>query len=85
MDLCLSRDLFESYFLYQRLLSKEFAWMATEYGFHDVDANRMPEQVHQDVQRMVAPLYGAPLSPSRGSPRKPSRAVSPVPRRAAYE
>jgi len=83
MDLCLSRDLFESYFLYQRLLSKEFAWMATEYGFHDVDANRMPEQVHLEVQRLVAPLYGAPVSPARGSARRRPRAVSRVPRRAA--
>ncbi|HKN06320.1 MAG: thymidylate kinase [Thermoplasmata archaeon] len=83
MDLCLSRDLFESFFLYQELLSKEFAWMATDYGFHYVDANRMPEQVHADFQRLVAPLYGArsvaPRRPSRGRPRSVSR----VPRRAA--
>jgi len=83
MDLCLSRDLFESFFLYQELLSKEFAWMATDYGFHYVDANRMPEQVHADFQRLVAPLNGArsvaPRRPSRGRPRSVSR----VPRRAA--
>ena len=83
MDLCLSRDLFESFFLYQRLLSREFAWMAKEYGFENVDANRMPEQVHADVQRLVAPLYGArsgsPPPPARRSPRSPR----PVPRRAA--
>ncbi len=85
MDLCLSRDLFESYFLYQRLLSKEFAWMATEYGFHDVDANRMPEQVHWDVQRLVAPLYGASFAPPRGSARVRPRAVSRASRRAASE
>jgi len=63
MDLCLSRDLFESFFLYQDLLSKEFEWMATKYGFQSVDANRMPEQVHVDVQRLVAPLYGKRLAP----------------------
>jgi dTMP kinase len=57
MDLSLSRDLFESFFLYQERLSKEFEWMATEYAFHSVDANRVPEQVHTDVQRLVAPLY----------------------------
>ncbi|MGI0150843.1 MAG: dTMP kinase, partial [Thermoplasmata archaeon] len=28
MDLCLSRDRFESFFLYQQLLRSEFAWMA---------------------------------------------------------
>jgi dTMP kinase len=83
MDLCLSRDLFESFFLYQKLLSREFSWMAKEYGFENVDANRMPEQVHADVQRLVAPLYGArsgsPHPPARRSPRS----VRPVPRRAA--
>jgi len=71
MDLCLSRDLFESFFLYQDLLSKEFEWMAAKYGFQNVDANRMPEQVHADVQRLVAPLYGAaPPSPRRA--RRPA-------------
>src|SRR5208282_121515 len=57
MDLCLSRDLFESFFLYQALLSKEFDWMAKQYGFERVDANRTAEQVHAEVQRLVAPLY----------------------------
>jgi dTMP kinase len=68
MDLCLSRDLFESFFLYQDLLSKEFEWMAAKYGFQNVDANRMPEQVHAEVQRLVAPLYG---SSTGGTRRKP--------------
>ena len=57
MDLSLSRDLFESFFLYQDRLSKEFAWVGAEYGFHRVDANRHPEQVHEDVRALVAPLY----------------------------
>jgi dTMP kinase len=69
MDLCLSRDLFESFFLYQDLLSKEFEWMAAKYGFANVDANRMPEQVHADVQRLVAPLYGASARPPRRARR----------------
>jgi len=66
MDLSLSRDLFESFFLYQERLSKEFEWMATEYAFHPVDGNRGPDQVHADVQRLVAPLYGIrPPEPRR--------------------
>ncbi len=63
MDLCLSRDLFESFFLYQEKLSHEFDWLAAEYGFQRIDANRAPEQVHADVQRRLAPLYGAEPSP----------------------
>jgi dTMP kinase len=65
MDLCLSRDLFESFFLYQDLLSKEFEWMASKYGFQNVDANQVPEQVHADVKRLVAPLYGTPRAAAR--------------------
>ncbi len=59
MDMLLSRDFFESFFLYQDRLSKEFDWLSDQYGFHRVDANRAPEAVHGDVQQLVAPLYGA--------------------------
>lgn len=58
MDLYLSRDRFESFFLYQKKLRTEFDWMANSYGFHTVDANRVPMMVHGDVKRVVAPLYG---------------------------
>ncbi|MGI0070576.1 MAG: dTMP kinase [Thermoplasmata archaeon] len=72
MDLSLSRDLFESFFLYQERLSKEFEWVGTEYGFHRVDANRAPVQVHEDVRALVAPLYVRPVVARRSpSPRVP--------------
>ncbi|MGP8076538.1 MAG: dTMP kinase [Thermoplasmata archaeon] len=83
MDLCLSRDLFESFFLYQALLSREFDWMAKEYGFHAVDANRAPEQVHEDIQRLVAPLYGRRFVAPRPSPGGPQGSVNRASRRAA--
>ena len=70
MDLCLSRDLFESFFLYQDLLSKEFEWMVSKYGFRSVDANRMPEQVHAEVQELVGPLYGVPPARRRTTPKR---------------
>jgi dTMP kinase len=57
MDLSLSRDLFECFFLYQDRLSKEFEWMGREYEFKVVDANRRAEQVHEDVRKLVEPLY----------------------------
>jgi dTMP kinase len=73
MDLSLSRDLFESFFLYQERLSKEFDWMADQYRFHRVDANRTPEQVHTDVRSLVAPLYAArPKGPTTPRPRAAS-------------
>jgi dTMP kinase len=58
MDLSLSRDRFESFFAYQSTLKKEFDWMAKTYGFHRVDANRTPLQVHRDVKALVASLFG---------------------------
>src|ERR1700686_2164491 len=58
MDLCLSRDRFESFFAYQKLLREEFEWMAKEYRFQRVDANRPPNLVHRDIKRLVAPVYG---------------------------
>jgi len=58
MDLCLSTDRFESYFLYQGRLKKEFDWMRKVYEFRVVDANRPPAPVHVEVKRLVAPLYG---------------------------
>lgn len=80
MDLCLSRDLFESFFLYQERLSREFDWMRERYGFAVVDANRAPEQVHEEVLRRVAPLYdgtGGGRAPAAKAPTRPaSRAAS---------
>ena len=82
MDLCLSRDLFESFFLYQDRLSREFEWMRGRYGFEVVDANRTVEQVHADVLGLVAPLYGGVASPravavAPPTPKRPaSRAAS---------
>jgi dTMP kinase len=75
MDLCLSRDLFESFFLYQDRLAREFEWMAREYDFHTVDANRRPEEVHEVVRGLVATLYGGP-APPRSRRRVTRRAPS---------
>jgi dTMP kinase len=65
MDLSLSRDRFESFFQYQELLRKEFDWMREVYHFRSVDANRIPLSVHQDIRRVVAPLYGVKVEPER--------------------
>jgi dTMP kinase len=53
MDLGLSRDRFESFFRYQQLLGQEFEWMAKDYEFHKVNANRTPREVHKDVRAIV--------------------------------
>ncbi len=77
MDLSLSRDRFESFFLYQRRMAEEFDWMSQEYGFVRTDANRPPNLVHRDVRRMVAPIFGARLAEIEGP-----AAEEPVPRAA---
>ncbi|HEV2166808.1 MAG TPA: thymidylate kinase [Thermoplasmata archaeon] len=85
MDLSLSPDRFDSFFLYQDRLRREFEWMAKPYGFHFLDANRHPDAVHADVRRIVAPLYGkAADRPSRTRGKGPaspatSRAPSTAP------
>ncbi len=83
MDLSLSRDLFESFFRYQDLLSREFEWMQRDYAFARVDANRAPEQVHADVQRLIAPLYGAPDGRGVPRPRRPRTTLRRARSRAA--
>jgi dTMP kinase len=57
MDLCLSRDRFESFYRYQSLLRAEFGAMEKKYGFHRVDANRTPTAVHRETRDLVAPLF----------------------------
>jgi dTMP kinase len=57
MDLSLSRDRFESFFLFQERIRAEFEWMGSEYGFHRIDANRPPAQVHADARRIVQRVY----------------------------
>lgn len=77
MDLCLSRDLFESFFLYQDRLAREFEWMSREYDFHTVDANRRPEEVHAVVRDLVTPLYGGSWKGRRRTrPTRPGPAAS---------
>ena len=69
MDLGLSRDRFESFFLFQEKLREQFDWMAREYGFVRVNGNRTPTAVHADVRRAVTGILGPePSSPIRARP-----------------
>jgi dTMP kinase len=83
MDLSLSRDLFESFFLYQEKLAVEFEWMSREYGFHFIDANRRPEQVDADIRALVEPLYRPGARRPRYRPRAPGAAAASPPGPAA--
>ncbi len=48
MDLGLSRDMFDSFNKYQRMMQLEFQRMQKEYGFELVNANRSVESVQRD-------------------------------------
>jgi dTMP kinase len=78
MDLSLSRDRFESFFAYQELVRREFEWMARDYAFHRVDANRPASRVHQDVRRVVSELYRGATDGGEPRPRDEAEPAEPV-------
>lgn len=58
MDLGLSRDMFDSFVKYQRMLQLEFQRMHTEFGFEVVNANRQIISLHRDLRRQLGALLG---------------------------
>ena len=56
MDLGLSRDMFDSFTKYQRILQQEFRQLLDEYGFDVVNANRTPDKVQLDLRRKIGRL-----------------------------
>ncbi|KAF0221163.1 MAG: thymidylate [Geobacteraceae bacterium] len=53
MDLGLSRDIFESFMRYQKLIQKEFNRMHQEYGFHVVNGNRSIRAVAMELTAKI--------------------------------
>ena len=58
MDLGLSRDMFNSFLLFQGLLQREFTRMQTRYGFEIVDANRSVETVQRSLRKHLGGILG---------------------------
>lgn len=56
MDLGLSRDIFDSFMRYQKLIQKEFNLMQREYGFHVVNGNRSVRAVAHEIATRVEGL-----------------------------
>lgn len=54
MDLGLSRDSFDSFIKYQRLIQKEFSLMESEYGFTTVNGNLSTRAVAREISNRVA-------------------------------
>jgi dTMP kinase len=58
MDLGFSRDIFDSFMRYQKLIQKEFTLMQQEYGFHLVNGNRSIRSVSREITAKVEHLMG---------------------------
>ena len=59
MDLGLSRDMFDSFLQYQKLMEKQFKRLQASYGFTIVDVNRPVEEISGELQhKMVSILTG---------------------------
>lgn len=58
MDLGLSRDIFDSFMRYQRLIQREFNLMQKEYGFLVVNGNRSIGSVANEITAKVEGLLG---------------------------
>jgi dTMP kinase len=58
MDLGLSRDMFDSFLIFQGLLQTEFARMQNEYGFEIIDANRNVATVQKALRTYLGKILG---------------------------
>ena len=58
MDLGLSRDIFDSFMRYQKLIQKEFSLLQQEYGFHVVNGNRSIRSASGEITARVEDLLG---------------------------
>jgi dTMP kinase len=58
MDMGLSRDMFDSFVKYQRMLAAEFQAMQKEYNFEIINANQRVERMQKDLRRRIAAMLG---------------------------
>ena len=56
MDLGLSRDLFDSFIKYQRLLAAQFATMQKQYGFEVINGNQRVDRIQRELRRRIGLL-----------------------------
>jgi len=58
MDLGLSRDIFDSFMRYQKLIQKEFSLLQREYDFLVVNGNRSVRSISNEITAKVEGLLG---------------------------
>ncbi|MBN1865913.1 thymidylate kinase [Candidatus Sumerlaeota bacterium] len=62
MDIALSRDMFESFIAYQKMVRREFLILEKQFGFQSIDANRSPSAVTGTIRKQVAALFGGKMN-----------------------
>ena len=58
MDLGLSRDMFDSFIKYQRMLQAQFQRMQQEYGFEVINANQRIDTIQRDLRKKIGTMLG---------------------------
>jgi dTMP kinase len=58
MDLGLSRDMFDSFVQYQRLLAAEFATLAKDHSFTVINANLRVDTIQRDLRKKIGGILG---------------------------
>jgi dTMP kinase len=58
MDLGLSRDMFDSFVKYQRLLASQFTAMQKEFGFEVINGNQRIDRIQQELRRRIGGMLG---------------------------
>ena len=62
MDVGLSRDMFESFMKYQRLIQAEFKRMQVEYGFEIINGNRSSRAIANELRVKMQRVLEVPAS-----------------------
>ncbi len=69
MDLKLGDDIYDSFRAYQARLLREYASMAEEFRFRNIDARRPVEMIQDELRRKVAAYLEQAEAQAGGSPR----------------
>jgi len=57
-DLGLSEDMFQSFLIYQKMISREFFLMQRKYGLISIDGNRNATEINKDLQKRITNFLG---------------------------
>lgn len=72
MDLGLSRDMFDSFVKYQRLLAGQFTAMQKEFEFEVINGNQRIDRIQQELRRRIGGLLGLTVN-GNGNGNKASK------------